>query len=68
MLNASPADAELEKVDSRHAQLTRLSHQLVDSLTLYHTLMRDTGLQYPAPPQPGFSPAHPGADSQLHCS
>jgi len=53
-------DAELEKVDSRHAQLTRLSHQLVDSLTLYHTLMRDTGLQYPAPPQPGFSPAHPG--------
>ena len=34
-------DTELEQVDRRHAQLTRLSHQLVDALTLYHTLMRD---------------------------
>ena len=52
-------DTELEKVDRRHAQLTRLSHQLVDALTLYHTLMRDMppapayGM-YPGPAQPGM--------------
>lgn len=34
-------DAELEQVDRRHAQLTRLSHELVDALSLYHTLMRE---------------------------
>ena len=40
----------------RHAQLTRLSHQLVDALTLYHTLMRDMP---PAPSYGGF-PQQPG--------
>jgi len=34
-------DAELERVDRRHAQLTRLSHELVDALSLYHSLMRE---------------------------
>lgn len=29
-------DAELERVDRRHAQLTRLSTELVDALNLYH--------------------------------
>jgi len=49
-------DNELERVDRRHAQLTRLSHQLVDALTLYHTLMRDMP---PAPSYGGF-PQQPG--------
>lgn len=34
-------DAELEKVDRKHAQLTQLSADLVDALGLYHTLMRE---------------------------
>lgn len=34
-------DAELEKVDKKHAQLTQLSSNLVDALNLYHTLMRE---------------------------
>lgn len=34
-------DAELERVDRKHAQLTQLSSDLVDAINLYHTLMRD---------------------------
>ena len=34
-------DAELESVDRRHAQLTRLSTELVDALNLYHQLMHE---------------------------
>lgn len=34
-------DAELERVDRKHAQLTQLSTNLVDALSLYHSLMRD---------------------------
>lgn len=34
-------DAELERVDRKHAQLTQLSTDLVDALGLYHTLMRE---------------------------
>ncbi|KAJ8975721.1 hypothetical protein NQ317_004185 [Molorchus minor] len=34
-------DAELEKVDRKHAQLTQLSADLVEALSLYHTLMRE---------------------------
>lgn len=33
-------DAELERVDRKHAQLTQLSGDLVDAINLYHTLMR----------------------------
>ena len=54
-------DMELETVDRRHAQLTRLSHQLVDALTLYHTLMRDTP---PTPAAYGMYGAAPGAPVQ----
>jgi len=43
-------DAELERTDRRHAQLTRLSHSLVDALSLYHSLMRE------APPVPQYYP------------
>lgn len=43
-------DNELEGVDRRLAQLTRLSTELVDSLNLYHQLMRDMPAQtYPMP-------------------
>lgn len=34
-------DAELERVDRKHAQLTMLSSNLVEAINLYHTLMRD---------------------------
>lgn len=34
-------DAELERVDRRHAELTRLSTELVDALNLYHQLMHE---------------------------
>ncbi|KAM8716867.1 hypothetical protein ACLKA7_003698 [Drosophila subpalustris] len=34
-------DAELERVDRKHAQLTQLSSDLVESINLYHRLMRD---------------------------
>ena len=44
-------DNELEGVDRRLAQLTRLSTELVDSLNLYHQLMRDMPAQtYQMPP------------------
>jgi len=53
-------DAELELVDRRHAQLTRISTELVDALNLYHQLMHEGTMQnagygmglpsqYPAP-------------------
>lgn len=34
-------DSELERVDRKHAQLTQLSSDLVEALSLYHTLMRE---------------------------
>jgi len=34
-------DQELEKIDRRHAQLTRLGGELVEALNMYHNLMRD---------------------------
>lgn len=38
-------DSELERVDQKHAQLTQLSSDLVEALSLYHMLMREP--QYP---------------------
>lgn len=35
-------DAELERIDRKHAQLTQLSGDLVDAVNLYHTLMRES--------------------------
>jgi signal transducing adaptor molecule len=35
-------DSELERVDRKHAQLTQLSSDLIDTINLYHSLMRDT--------------------------
>uniref|UniRef100_A0A182M102 Signal transducing adapter molecule 1 n=1 Tax=Anopheles culicifacies TaxID=139723 RepID=A0A182M102_9DIPT len=34
-------DAELERVDRKHAQLTQLSGDLVEAINLYHNLMRE---------------------------
>ena len=34
-------DAELERVDRKHAQLSMISKDLVGALNLYHQLMRD---------------------------
>jgi hypothetical protein len=55
MINELPifSDAELEAVDRRHAQLTRLSTELVDALNLYHQLMHEappTATAYGFPP------------------
>jgi len=36
-------DQELERIDRRHAQLTRLGTELVDALNMYHHLMREGG-------------------------
>lgn len=57
-------DAELEVVDRRLAQLTRLSTELVDALNLYHQLMRELPGAPPATSGMGMgmyhmSPGHP---------
>ena len=49
-------DNELEKVDRRLAQLTRLSTELVDALNLYHQLMRDSAMTMPPGMQQYMSP------------
>ncbi|KAH8271805.1 hypothetical protein KR044_006053 [Drosophila immigrans] len=60
-------DAELERVDRKHAQLTQLSSDLVESINLYHRLMRDdraAAAQFggPAAAAGGFMPGgFPGA-------
>ena len=65
-------DAELEKIDKKHAILSRLSTDLVEALNLYHTLMRSSystegmvvgvhGQPYMHPgvaPSPGPVPGH----------
>ncbi|KAK9510582.1 hypothetical protein O3M35_005329 [Rhynocoris fuscipes] len=43
-------DAELERVDRNHAQLTQTCAGLVEALNLYHALMRDVT------PKPGLPP------------
>jgi len=60
-------DAELERVDRRHAQLTRLSHELVDALSLYHTLMQEIPQGMAGGPRymyPGYGPNMPGPGMQ----
>ena len=55
-------DAELESVDRRHAQLTRLSTELVDALNLYHQLMHENvppptyGMATQPPSMGGYNP------------
>jgi len=50
-------DAELELVDRRHAQLTRISTELVDALNLYHQLMHEG---QPMQQHPGYGMGIPG--------
>lgn len=52
-------DSELERVDRKHAQLTQLSSDLIDTINLYHSLMRETE-RTPAMSLygPGYPPAH----------
>lgn len=35
-------DSELERVDRKHAQLTQLSSDLIETINMYHSLMRET--------------------------
>lgn len=49
-------DAELEKVDRKHAQLTQLSSDLVEALSLYHTLMREQSFNPMDKMMYGFTP------------
>jgi len=69
-------DAELEAIDRRHAQLTRISTELVDALNLYHQLMHDAPMQYgmqqhamhaPYPPPMYMSPP-PGGQQMYYPS
>ena len=44
------------------SRLTRLSHELVDALSLYHTLMREMpSMPYPAYAMPSYMPGMPPA-------
>nr|XP_018907077.1 PREDICTED: signal transducing adapter molecule 2 [Bemisia tabaci] len=51
-------DAELEKVDRKHAELTKLSQQLVDALNLYHMMMRDPMMPSVSKPVEGLAPPY----------
>ncbi|KAM7353373.1 signal transducing adaptor molecule [Cochliomyia hominivorax] len=53
-------DAELERVDRKHAQLSQLSSDLVDAINLYHSLMRDDRNALGSPyNMPGAMPGMP---------
>lgn len=63
-------DAELEKLDRRHAQLTKLSSHLIEALDMYRNLMREMPTsQLPHPnmtmgmPVPGYQYGGPVAAS-----
>lgn len=61
-------DAELERVDRKHAQLTQLSSDLVDAINLYHTLMRepDRTAMPPVTSLPGSMGYMPGNFNPQH--
>ena len=68
--------SELEKIDRRHAQLTRISTELVDALNLYHQLMHEVppgaaaaggGAAYGMPPAGPVAPGgYPGYGAPQH--
>ncbi|KAB7494276.1 Signal transducing adapter molecule 1 [Armadillidium nasatum] len=55
-------DAELERIDKKHAQLARISAGLVDALGLYHQLMRE--MPSPMPYYSPYSKIMPGSGEQ----
>ena len=54
-------DSELERVDRKHAQLTQLSSDLIDTINLYHSLMRDSERAPAMGLYSGFGMPHYGA-------
>lgn len=58
-------DSELERVDRKHAQLTQLSSDLIDTINLYHSLMQSDNVggmsgmygNFPGAPQQMYRPA-----------
>lgn len=58
-------DAELERVDRKHAQLTQLSSDLVDALSLYHMLMREPQFPTVAKVPYGYSPTSQPSPSMV---
>lgn len=52
-------DSELERVDRKHAQLTQLSSDLIDTINLYHSLMRETERAPALGMYSNFTQAHP---------
>lgn len=54
-------DSELERVDRKHAQLTQLSSDLIDTINLYHSLMRETER---VPAMGMYNSSYPQAPSQ----
>ncbi|KAL3889024.1 hypothetical protein ACJMK2_001382 [Sinanodonta woodiana] len=49
-------DAELEKIDRKHASLCELNQKVMDALQMYHNLMKETPLPYGYKNQMTFNP------------
>lgn len=49
-------DSELERVDRKHAQLTQLSSDLIDTINIYHSLMQSDNMVANAYGSGGFNP------------
>lgn len=60
-------DAELESVDRSHAQLTKLSADLVNALALYHTLMREPEYQSANKLPYAYAPHHSQPGPVVRC-
>lgn len=60
-------DAELEKLDRRHAHLTKLGSHLIESLDMYRSLMREIPAGHPGMPMgipgPGYQYGAPPVQS-----
>lgn len=55
-------DSELECVDRNHAKLTQLSTSLVESINMYHTLMRESEFGQPH----YYGVPHPNQNQFIH--
>lgn len=59
-------DAELERVDRKHAQLTQLSSDLVEAINLYHTLMPEPQISSMSKAAYGYVPSMPPMHSMVN--